>query len=127
MSNACPASCGARCCRYVTILIENPAKNKVNRDEARWFLLHDNIHLLKEGAEWYVQVDTACREIAGGHLCGIYEDRPTVCREYEADGCDHFGEPNEKQLLISTPEQWEEFLAERKRKKKSKKKSKKKG
>ena len=121
MSNDCPVSCGAKCCRYVTIAIESPAKNKVNRDEARWFLLHQNIHLLREGKDWYVQVDAPCTQLTEDHRCGIYADRPQVCREYEADGCDHHGEPNEEQQLISTPEQWEEFLAQKKKGKKGKK------
>lgn len=121
MSKGCPPSCGATCCRYVTIAIESPAKNEVNRDEARWFLLHDNIHLLREGKKWYVQVDAPCTQIADGWRCGIYSDRPQVCREYEADGCDHHGEPHDGQLLISTPEEWEEFLAERKRRRNAKK------
>ena len=122
MALLCPSACGALCCRYITIEIDPPHKGKVNRDEARWILFHENTHLLREDTSWYVQVDVHCENLTEDQRCAVYHDRPDVCREYETEGCDYFGEANEKTVFISTVEEWEEFLAERDRKKKSKKK-----
>ena len=121
MSSVCAGECGAKCCRYITLLIKSPAKNKVNRDEARWCLMHENISLVREDGDWYVQVDTRCRNLTSDGLCGIYQDRPDVCRQYEAECCDHHGEPDDKDLFITTADQWDQYLAARKEKKREKK------
>ncbi|HRU06470.1 MAG TPA: YkgJ family cysteine cluster protein [Candidatus Brocadiia bacterium] len=116
MGLECPAECEAKCCRYVTVHIESPAKNKVNRDEARWFLLHKGLSLLREKKQWYLQIDTACKALTADHRCGVYDTRPSVCRDYAHEGCDYHGEPNEKTLLIRTPEEWEAYLRRRAKK-----------
>ena len=125
MAKRCPPECRAQCCRYVTIVIDPPHKNKVNRDEARWFLYHEGVHLLYEDKTWYVQIDTPCQNITRDQRCAIYEDRPDVCRDYGTEGCDHHGEPNDGRLFISTIEQWETFLKERECQRKAKKAKKK--
>jgi len=125
MSKGCPPECGSKCCRYITVEIESPVKNKTNRDEMRWYLFHENIHLLREDGSWYLQIDTRCGQLGDDGLCKTYEDRPKVCREYETKGCDYHGGPNDKQKLISTAEQWEAYLAQRKRKKAEKKRKRK--
>ena len=121
MSLRCPPECEAKCCRYITIEIESPLKNKANRDEARWFLLHKNVAIMREDKTWYVQVDTDCSQLTDDHRCAVYEDRPKVCREYGPDVCDHHGEDDGKSLFVSTVEEWDRLVAKRKAKKAKKK------
>ena len=125
MIRPCPPDCRAQCCRYITIEIDPPHANKVNRDEARWFLMHEGVHLLHEEKTWYVQVDAPCQNTTDDQLCAIYEDRPNVCRDYGTEGCDYHGEPNDDRVFMSTVEEWDAYIEERKRKREQKKAKKK--
>lgn len=125
MSEGCPRECGSQCCRYVTVEIDSPVKGKVNRDEARWFLMHGDVSVMREGRHWYLQIDARCQNLSAGGLCAIYEERPDVCRDYSTKGCDYHGKADDKHLFIATVDEWDRYLEERKRKKQQKKERKK--
>jgi Fe-S-cluster containining protein len=44
---------------------------------------------------WYLLVNNACTHLLPDGRCGIYDDRPRICREYSNDFCE-FDEPAEK-------------------------------
>lgn len=99
--------CTAKCCRYFALPIDEPTTWK-DYDTVRWFLLHDKASVFVEDDTWYLLVHTACRHLRDDNLCGIYETRPQVCRDYTTRKCeyeedwvyDHYWE---------TPEQVEEY------------------
>jgi Fe-S-cluster containining protein len=43
--------------------------------------------------KWFLQVDNPCRHLQKDYRCGIYEERPLICREYGVEDneicCDH--------------------------------------
>lgn len=80
-------TCIALCCRYIAFEVDGP---DVPRDFEllRWFLLHERTALFVEGRTWFLQVFVRCRALGADYRCTIYETRPEICREYEADGCD---------------------------------------
>lgn len=62
-------------------------------------------------------VMTRCKYLTPRNQCGIYQDRPQVCREYTTDNCE-YDEDWTCDLIFETPEQiWEyaEALLPRKR------------
>jgi hypothetical protein len=58
-------------------------------DHIRWIQLHGlkvDFTTLGEDLVYGVQVPTPCRElrrIGGQYVCGIYENRPRMCRDYD--------------------------------------------
>jgi Fe-S-cluster containining protein len=116
-------TCKGRCCSYVTVEIDKPT-DKVDRDEIRWFLAHENIQVFLEDGDWYVQFYTRCKHLTAEGMCGIYEDRFDVCREHGTDECEMSDGPTDAVIFTET-EEFDRWWAERKRKKKEKKAAKK--
>lgn len=80
--------CG-HCCRYVTVQLKAP-RSRIDYDEIRWFLLHQNVTVFIDDDGWYVEFHTACRHL-DGHRCGIYPTRPQVCSDYQVESCERYG------------------------------------
>ncbi len=55
----------------------------------RWFLLHERASVFTEDDDWYLLVHTKCRKLRDDNLCGAYETRPEVCRDYTVDNCEY--------------------------------------
>jgi Fe-S-cluster containining protein len=80
-------TCIALCCRYIATEVDGPDVPK-DFEILRWFLLHERTQLFIEGRKWFLQVFLRCRELAADNACKIHATRPSICREYEPDGCD---------------------------------------
>ena len=93
--------CSALCCRYIALPIDNPEDAR-DFDNIRWYLLHENIVVFIEKKQWYVGVFAKCKQLQEDNRCGIYLDRPRICRSYTTDNCDwHGGEYDYEQLFTS--------------------------
>jgi len=77
----------ARCCTYVAVGINTPTTPRSATD-VLWYLYHDavSIHVDADG-EWSVVFETTCRHLEG-RLCGIYEQRPHICRSFDERSCE---------------------------------------
>jgi hypothetical protein len=85
-SVVCPP-CG-KCCRYVSVGIDAPST--VGRvSTSLWLLYHQGISIYQshEG-DWFLLVPGACDNLKPDGLCGVYESRPFICRDYDVDGCE---------------------------------------
>lgn len=80
--------CTAKCCQYFALGLDNPTKHK-DWEYIRWFLLHDAASIFMEEDTWYLLVQTRCQHLLPDNRCGIYETRPTICREYSTDNCEY--------------------------------------
>jgi Fe-S-cluster containining protein len=80
--------CPAKCCKYFAMPIEKP---KAWRDYEfiRWFLLHDKASIFTENGDWFLLVHTKCKHLRDDNLCGIYETRPDICRDYTTKNCEY--------------------------------------
>jgi uncharacterized protein len=124
--NLC-TKCPALCCHYITVEIDKPT-NKRERDDLRWYLLHEGISLLIEEERWLLQCTTKCIHLQDDHQCGIYETRPETCRIYSNKNCDYhtlFLDWDTEYILIDTYEQFEEYRQKQKAEKKAAKAAKK--
>ena len=100
--------CSAKCCRYFALPIETP-KTRGDFDYIRWYLLHDRATVFTEDETWYLLVHTVCRHLQENNLCGIYETRPKICRDYSVDGCE-YEDDWVYDRYFETPEQVEEYV-----------------
>lgn len=111
-------ACGGRCCTYLVVQIPRP-RSKVDIDEVRWWLAHHNVEVYIEDRQWHVQFYTPCRHLTSEGRCAIYPDRFDVCRAHEAETCEMSSGASEE-ISFSSPEQFDKYLASRKKRKKSK-------
>jgi len=78
--------CG-RCCMAMTF--EGGPVDDDSEDQIRWMELHGlriDYHRRRGDVTWYYTMPTPCRELVKdeeGYRCGIYETRPSLCRDYE--------------------------------------------
>ncbi len=86
-ASRCQDHCGARCCRYITVLLPAP-KRQGDWDEISWWLAHDHVSVYVEARRWRLEVRTACKYLTADSLCGAYDERPNVCREYDTADCE---------------------------------------
>jgi hypothetical protein len=75
----------AKCCLYVAIEIDSPT----SLTEYDW-----------EG-QWYVKFDTRCMNLTPNGLCGIYERRPAICKDFDWRECENHMTPEE-----GPPDKW---------------------
>jgi uncharacterized protein len=99
--------CTAKCCKYFALPIETPTDWE-DFEYIRWFLLHDRAAVFTEKGDWYLLVYTQCKHLRGDNLCGIYDQRPQVCRDYKTVDCEYDDDWVYDQLF-ETSEQVEEY------------------
>jgi Fe-S-cluster containining protein len=99
--------CTAKCCRYFALPIEAPTEHS-DFEFIRWYLLHDRATVFTEDGDWYLLVHTQCEHLMEDNLCGIYETRPQICREYSTDACEYEDDWTYERYF-ETPEQIHEF------------------
>ena len=75
--------CG-KCCRFVAL----PFGGKITPDVVRWHNAHGIKVVQKEELGMFhgkVLIPLECKHFKDGR-CGIYEERPQVCRDFESGG-----------------------------------------
>ncbi len=82
--------CAAACCQYLALPIDKPTSGR-DYDDMRWYLMHEGITIFVDEGDWYVQYATRCKSLGVDNLCQVYDNRPGICREYEAKDCDYSG------------------------------------
>jgi Fe-S-cluster containining protein len=80
--------CPAKCCRYYATPIDTPT-NWQEFDYLRWFLYHKDSAVFLEDGCWYLLVFSKCMHLRDDNLCGAYETRPQVCRDYGTANCEY--------------------------------------
>lgn len=100
--------CTGHCCKYLALPLEEP-KTARDFDDMRWYLMHEGVTIFVEDGEWFIQFATTCRNLAPTNLCGIYETRPQICREYQAGECDYVGGAYGYDELFTQVDQIEEY------------------
>lgn len=89
--NKCSFCTGSVCCSYITQQIETP-RTKGDFTHLLWQVSHEHVKIFKDDDGWNLLVEGKCVHLQQCGRCGIYEDRPHVCREHSNDYCE-FDEP----------------------------------
>ncbi len=98
--------CTGRCCRYFCLPIDTP-ESWDDFDSIRWYLAHGETIVYVEKKTWYLLVFATCNYLQPDNRCGIYLNRPKICREYTTDECEYDSEWGFDKIF-ETPEQiWE--------------------
>lgn len=106
-SNPCQGC--SRCCRYVSVEIPKP-DNPEDLDIAIWYLYHGH-KIFVDADGFYLQVDRDCKYLNSEGRCGIYENRPVICRDYDVADCEQ-NKPGAYWRIFSTAEELKEFVSE---------------
>lgn len=83
----CGFCSNSKCCTYITQEISTP-RSKHDFEFLLWQVSHNNVRAYKDEGTWYVMVDTPCNHLQDNGRCMIYDQRPSVCREYSNDYCE---------------------------------------
>ncbi len=86
--NKCSFCHGAKCCTYFTERLETP-RSMHDFDHLLWQISHRDVRIYKDEDGWYLLVEAPCLHLQKDGRCGIYETRPTVCREHSNDYCEY--------------------------------------
>src|SRR3954463_12637980 len=77
-----------KCCRYVSVGIDSP-DTVARASTILWLLYHKTISVYEDvDGNWFMVVPTDCENLRPDGLCGIYDHRPIICRDYEIDDCE---------------------------------------
>ncbi|MDG2307137.1 MAG: YkgJ family cysteine cluster protein [Candidatus Binatia bacterium] len=78
----------SQCCTYIATQIDEPTTMK-DYDHISWYLYHAGIsvYIDWEGA-WYLQMETRCENLTDKGLCGIYDHRPAICKDFDWRDCE---------------------------------------
>ena len=68
-------------------------------DHLLWQVSHEHVEAYKDEDGWFLLVRGSCEHLQPGGACGIYEQRPQVCRDYTNDWCEHDAPAEEGFLL----------------------------
>ena len=83
-----PCTRCAKCCTYVGVGINAPDSVRYATD-VLWYLYHENVSVYRGGdGQWLVTFETRCKQLQEDLLCGVYEQRPVVCREFDNTACE---------------------------------------
>ena len=101
-------SCG-QCCTYVGISINAPSRPRWATD-ILWYLYHESTYVyLDGGGEWSVHFEARCRNLSPDNLCGVYLERPHICRGFDNRSCE-VNQPAEGALTFRDPRAFLEWL-----------------
>lgn len=91
--NKCSFCTGSICCTYVTQHLDTP-RSKEDFRQLLWQVSHKNIKIYKDDDGWTLLVEGSCQHLQIDGGCGIYNDRPEICRVHSNDYCE-FDAPSE--------------------------------
>jgi len=92
--NKCNHCVQSICCTYITHQIDTP-RSMQDFDYLIWQVSHDNVALFKDEDGWFLSVSGRCAHLQPNGMCGIYDNRPQICREHSNDCCEFDGPAEE--------------------------------
>lgn len=93
----CSRCLGSTCCTYTTEALSTPT-GKADFEHMLWQISHAGVEIYKDTDGWYLLIRGSCEHLQASGGCGIYDQRPQVCRDYTNDWCE-FDEPAEKHFI----------------------------
>ena len=92
--NKCTLCEGSKCCSYLTQQVDTP-RSKEDFHTLLWHIAHQGVEIYQDEDGWFLLISNRCQFIEKDGRCGIYEQRPTVCREHDNEWCE-YDEPAEQ-------------------------------
>lgn len=98
--------CTAKCCRYFALPIETPT-TWGDFDHMRWYVMHGRTAIFVDDGTWFLLVFADCENLLADQRCGIYLDRPQICREYSTDNCEYDNDGCYDKYFETSEQLWE--------------------
>lgn len=86
--NKCSFCTASICCTYITQQVDTP-RSKADFEHLLWQISHENIRIYKDEDGWTLLVESKCLHLQVNGDCGIYDVRPTICRDHTNDYCEY--------------------------------------
>jgi Fe-S-cluster containining protein len=102
LAGKCGLCTNSTCCTYVTQQIDTP-RSKYDFEILLWQVSHQGVGAYKDEDGWFVMFDARCSHLQLDGGCGIYDDRPTICRTHDNDFCE-FDAPAEDGFQLYFPD-----------------------
>jgi Fe-S-cluster containining protein len=78
----------AKCCTYVAVEIDTPTTAK-EYDQVVWYLYHQHVEVFVDWDDaWHVLFRTRCEQLTPAGLCGVYAQRPAICKDFDWRECE---------------------------------------
>ncbi|MCB1614997.1 MAG: YkgJ family cysteine cluster protein [Pseudomonadales bacterium] len=84
----CDLCTSSICCTYVTQEIDKPTTIR-DFDILMWQMYHKDVQIYTEDRRWYLKILNSCLNLLPDGRCGIYDERPFICREHENEFCEY--------------------------------------
>jgi len=69
--------------------IDRPTTMK-EYDYIVWYLIHGGVSVFVDlGGVWHLKFESRCQHLSPQGLCGIYETRPAICRDFDWRECEN--------------------------------------
>jgi Fe-S-cluster containining protein len=85
--NKCGFCTNSKCCTYITEELATP-RSMHDFDHMLWQLSHRDVHAYKDEDGWFLLINNPCLQLLPDGRCGIYDDRPLICRQYTNEYCE---------------------------------------
>ena len=85
----CNRCTGSKCCTYITEALGVAPRSKSDFEHLLWQVSHQGVEIYKDDSDWYLLINGRCEHLQPDGRCGIYAQRPSICREYENDWCEY--------------------------------------
>jgi len=83
-----PCFACANCCTYVAVEIDTPT-TPTEYDQIVWYLYHGGVEIFVDWDDaWHVLFRTRCENLTPAGLCGVYERRPGICKDFDWRSCE---------------------------------------
>ncbi len=99
------------CCTYMAVEIDPPTTN-TEYDYMVWYLYHEGVNVFVDWeGDWFLKYDARCRQLTDAGLCGVYENRPVICREFSFQDCErNSGDDAPDRWLFRTADEFIDWL-----------------
>ncbi|MCU7873050.1 MAG: YkgJ family cysteine cluster protein [Candidatus Thiodiazotropha sp. (ex Lucinoma borealis)] len=88
MDNKCNQCTNSKCCTYTTEAIGVAPRSKTDFGHLLWQVSHTGVEIYKDEDGWFLLITGSCEHLLPGGGCGIYDERPQICRDYDNDWCE---------------------------------------
>lgn len=87
----CKKCLPAKCCTYFALEVDEPESRK-DYDAMLWQIAHQGVSFYIYRKRWHIMMETVCNFLTADNKCGIYDTRPSICKEHSIETCEYTGE-----------------------------------
>ena len=87
--NKCRLCRSSKCCTYITEALGVAPRSKADFEHLLWQVSHRGVSAYQDSDGWFLLIEAVCEHLHSDGGCGIYDQRPQICRDYDNDWCEY--------------------------------------